>query len=351
MSEKLLIFFSYSRDNSDFVLNLAKELKGAGANAWLDQLDIKPGTRWDKSIENALDASKTVLVVLSKSSVDSNNVMDEVSYALEEGKTVIPVLMEECDVPFRLRRLQFADFTQSHDNGLETLMKALGLESKVPAQLAEEPDEGPQKIESPQVDEEPTLTNGDFADEPVEPDDDEDAIPHQSKTKNRLPLYIGGGVIALLIVLFASGVFSRKPKPVNAKESKVEAVEVDKAERGAVETENARPDYEAINLELKKLAKEIKFESGRPDLMESGSEKSDPALNKLHDIMKRYSGSKINIIYYYSRTEGVLASRLADKRASIVKSFLTNKGIAAERITASSSSSSKYQGLVIKIQK
>lgn len=119
------IFFSYSRDNSEFVLKLAEELREAGSKVWLDQLDIKPGTRWDKSIETALAQSTTVLVVLSKSSVASHNVMDEVSYALEEGKTVIPILMEDCEIPFRLRRLQFADFTISHANGMETLSRAL----------------------------------------------------------------------------------------------------------------------------------------------------------------------------------------------------------------------------------
>lgn len=136
--EDKTIFFSYSRDNSDFVINLAKELRTAGAKVWLDQLDIKPGTRWDKSIEEALKQSGTLLVVLSKSSVASDNVMDEVSYALEEGKTVVPVLLEECEIPFRLRRLQFADFTSSHEQGIATLNKALRLEEDIAGKLEKE---------------------------------------------------------------------------------------------------------------------------------------------------------------------------------------------------------------------
>jgi len=121
------IFFSYSRDNSEFVLKLAKELRKTGAKIWLDQLDIKPGTRWDNSIEKALDNSHSLIVVLSKSAVESNNVMDEVSYAIEEGKTIYPLLLEECDVPFRLRRLQFADFTTDSAKGMATLLEALNI--------------------------------------------------------------------------------------------------------------------------------------------------------------------------------------------------------------------------------
>lgn len=141
------IFFSYSRDDSVFVLKLAQELRDAGADAWLDQLDIKPGSRWDKSIENALDASKILLVVLSKTSVASHNVMDEVSYALEEGKKIVPVLLEECDIPFRIRRFHFADFTKSHENGISSLIDALGLEAKVVAKLTNQQNTPP-KTES-----------------------------------------------------------------------------------------------------------------------------------------------------------------------------------------------------------
>ncbi len=122
------IFFSYSRDNSEFVLKLAKELRKTGASVWLDQLDIKPGTRWDISIEKALENSQILLIILSKSSVESNNVMDEVSFGLDEGKTIVPVLLENCDVPFRLRRLQFADFTVDSSKGMATLLEALNID-------------------------------------------------------------------------------------------------------------------------------------------------------------------------------------------------------------------------------
>ncbi|MCW9038356.1 toll/interleukin-1 receptor domain-containing protein [Altibacter sp.] len=131
------VFFSYSRENSDFVLELAKKLRNAGAQVWLDQLDIKTGERWDRSIEQALSASDVLMVVLSKASVESNNVMDEVSYALEEGKKVLPILLEECDVPFRLRRLQFADFSQNPEDGMKVLIAALDLDRDKVAPVAE----------------------------------------------------------------------------------------------------------------------------------------------------------------------------------------------------------------------
>ena len=119
-------FFSYSRSDSNFVLKLAKDLRNAGADLWLDQLDIKAGSRWDASIEDALESASRLIVVLSPASVASNNVMDEVSYALESNKTVIPVLLSECKAPFRLKRLQHIDFTGDYQTALDQLLELLG---------------------------------------------------------------------------------------------------------------------------------------------------------------------------------------------------------------------------------
>ena len=85
-------FFSYCREDSDFALRLAGDLKGAGASVWLDQLEIVPGQRWDRAFEDALANCSRMLVILTPASVNSTNVMDEVSFALEEKKTVIPLI-------------------------------------------------------------------------------------------------------------------------------------------------------------------------------------------------------------------------------------------------------------------
>ncbi|HUZ59461.1 MAG TPA: TIR domain-containing protein [Hanamia sp.] len=123
-----ITFFSYSRADSAFVLKLAKDLREAGVTIWLDQLDIVPGSHWDSAIENALVSAPRMIVVLSPESVKSNNVMDEVSFALENGKTIIPILLSECETSFRLRRLQRIDFTTDYQQGMDHLLEVLGHE-------------------------------------------------------------------------------------------------------------------------------------------------------------------------------------------------------------------------------
>ena len=126
-------FFSYSREDSDFALRLAGDLKAAGASVWLDQLDIIPGQRWDRAVEDALARCPRMLIILSPASVDSTNVMDEVSFALEEKKTVIPIICKDCVVPFRLRRVQYVDFRKDYARGLKELLKTLNPQQSTPA--------------------------------------------------------------------------------------------------------------------------------------------------------------------------------------------------------------------------
>ena len=121
-------FFSYSRDDSDFALRLAEDLKAAGAAVWIDQLDIEPGMRWDRAVETALNNCPRMLVILSPASVNSDNVLDEVSFALRRQKTVIPVLYRECDIPLRLERHQHIDFRTDHARAMKALLRSLGVD-------------------------------------------------------------------------------------------------------------------------------------------------------------------------------------------------------------------------------
>lgn len=119
------LFFSYAREDSEFALKLAKDLRATGTNVWMDQLDIDAGEHWDLAIQNALKTCVGVLLILSPDSASSQNVMDEVSYALDEGKQVFPVLHRACDIPFRLRRLQYVDLTSDYETGFAKLQQAL----------------------------------------------------------------------------------------------------------------------------------------------------------------------------------------------------------------------------------
>jgi hypothetical protein len=106
------IFISYSHQETESAVRLATNLESEGYEVWLDRTDIQTGSHWDDEIVKGLNASEIFVVLLSNQSTESQNVKDEIGYAIDHNKHILPILLEECDVPFRLRRVQYVDFTQ-----------------------------------------------------------------------------------------------------------------------------------------------------------------------------------------------------------------------------------------------
>jgi hypothetical protein len=134
-------FISYSRANSEFAVRFARDLRNAGFDIWLDQLDIPKGSRWDDEVERALESSSTFMIVLAPQSIESQNVKDEIAYAIDAGKHILPVLLQPCKIPFRLRRFQFVDFTnKSYQEGLAEIQLLLSNTKELAAATDDEQD-------------------------------------------------------------------------------------------------------------------------------------------------------------------------------------------------------------------
>jgi hypothetical protein len=115
-----MTFVSYSRADKDIVTKLVLALKADGFPIWMDTINIPPGVPWDNEIEKALTACEFVMVIMTPASVASENVKDEIGYAFRCDKRFIPIMLEKCDIPLRLHRLQYVDFTnRSYIEGLQ----------------------------------------------------------------------------------------------------------------------------------------------------------------------------------------------------------------------------------------
>ncbi len=120
-------FLSYSRRDQEFALRLAVDLRVAGAAIWMDQVDIRPSDRWDRTIEAAVRDCAGLVLVLSPNSAASDNVLDEVAVALEAGKPVIPVLIETCQIPLRLARVHQIDARDDYAGAVARCRAAMDL--------------------------------------------------------------------------------------------------------------------------------------------------------------------------------------------------------------------------------
>src|SRR5262245_50048965 len=105
------VFICYAREDEEFVLKLAVNLKNRGVSVWLDQWDIAPGADWDQTIDNALQECTQFLIVLSPMAVTSKEVRSELRTALNLNKPIVPVLHQTCHIPRQLQVIQYVDFT------------------------------------------------------------------------------------------------------------------------------------------------------------------------------------------------------------------------------------------------
>jgi TIR domain len=110
-------FLCHSSGDKERVRRLYQDLTRDGVKCWFDEDALRPGEDWEYEIRRAMRASRFIIVCLSKGSITkAGYVQKELRMALDladeqpEGAAfVIPVRLEECDVPDRLLRWQIVD--------------------------------------------------------------------------------------------------------------------------------------------------------------------------------------------------------------------------------------------------
>jgi hypothetical protein len=136
-------FLSYSRADEVFALRLAADVRRADISLWVDQLDIRPSEHWDRAVERAVRDCRGIVVILSPRSVASDNVADEISFAIDGGKSVLPIMIERCNLPLRIARMQVIDATGNYEKAAQQCVAELkrGRETVPPQDLARKSEE------------------------------------------------------------------------------------------------------------------------------------------------------------------------------------------------------------------
>jgi hypothetical protein len=114
----LQVFLCHAKEDKAAVRDLYKRLKADGFDVWFDEESLLSGQRWEVEIPRAVLNTDAVIVFLSCNSVKKNSyIREEIRSALntaekkkQEEIYLIPLKLEECDVPFELRKWQWVDF-------------------------------------------------------------------------------------------------------------------------------------------------------------------------------------------------------------------------------------------------
>jgi len=131
----LKVFLSYASQDRPAVREIYDALKlESWIDPWLDNAKIRPGEDWQLVIETAVDEADVAILCFSNQSVSKEGfVQREIRYvydiALEkpEGTIfLIPLRLDECEIPRKLRFLQRVDyFGAEKTNAYSDLLDAL----------------------------------------------------------------------------------------------------------------------------------------------------------------------------------------------------------------------------------
>jgi TolB-like protein/Flp pilus assembly protein TadD len=103
-------FLSYARADREQATKLVQALGKAGLSLWWDS-HIEGGAAFAKSIETALDSSDVVIVLWSKTSVESDWVLDEAARGRDLRK-LVPVSLDGTEPPLGFRQYQAVDLSR-----------------------------------------------------------------------------------------------------------------------------------------------------------------------------------------------------------------------------------------------
>lgn len=124
------VFISYANQDGDFAHKLSNSLKLHKIDVWIDTLSLQVGDNLIEKINQGVEESDLVVVVLSKAYSNSKWTLQELSaFAMKEvaanKTTIFPILIEDCEIPIFLRDRLYLDFRVSFDEGIKKLVSAI----------------------------------------------------------------------------------------------------------------------------------------------------------------------------------------------------------------------------------
>lgn len=110
-AEPTTIFFSYSREDQARALPIIRLIEQAGFSVWWDGL-LAGGERFSRTTEDALDRAKAVVVLWSKTSVQSHWVHDEATRG-RDRRILVPLSLDGSLPPLGFGQFQVIDLSRA----------------------------------------------------------------------------------------------------------------------------------------------------------------------------------------------------------------------------------------------
>jgi hypothetical protein len=175
------VFISYSSHDKPVADAVCAGLETRGARCWIAPRDILPGKSWSKAIMDGIHGCPIMVVIFSRSSNNSKQVLREIERAVNQNMTIVPYRIDDIemsdDLEYFLSVPHWLDAltpdTEAHVARLgDTIQALLGTPAVTPPMSA-----------------------------PAKALDPPQARPASSSSKTGLYLGIGGLAVALLVAI------------------------------------------------------------------------------------------------------------------------------------------------------
>ena len=135
-SRKLRVFLCHASQDKPIVRELYQRLRAEDwIDPWLDKEKLLPGQDWELEIEKSVETADVVIVCLSKKSVvkegyyqkEIKKVLDVADEKPEGTIFIIPLRLDDCEIPHRLAKWQYEDYfpTERREQAYERLLQSL----------------------------------------------------------------------------------------------------------------------------------------------------------------------------------------------------------------------------------
>jgi hypothetical protein len=104
------IFLSYPHEDTHKAVQLKDALFQGGQTVWMDN-QLITGQEWQSQLEARIKEHEAIVLALTPNWIDSPYCQWEFITAVENGKKIIPVMLEKTALPTRISQYQYADFT------------------------------------------------------------------------------------------------------------------------------------------------------------------------------------------------------------------------------------------------
>ena len=109
-------FISYSRSDFQFAEKIARKLQEQGLGIFFDEVSILYGQNIPLAIESAIASSLKIIFIVSSESLSSQWVsferkLDWEEIYLKNQNKVIPLLIEDCQLPKDISKMRYINFT------------------------------------------------------------------------------------------------------------------------------------------------------------------------------------------------------------------------------------------------